>query len=253
MKILTNDQGAITTITLHHPEKRNAFDTEMVQRMIELCNDAVQKGQRIIIINAQTDHGVFSAGHDLSELSSVQEIQQDPMFEMIELIGQLPIPVIAEVHGAVYAGALHLLMVCDLVYATQASTVVMTANKMGLPFSLRHYHQWLSVMGIHRVKELFFTADKMSADEAHYAGIFNGIFDTETALRTKIADVCDKILHCSQAGIANSKLQLNHLAGNVMLNYRETMQIEEARHNLLSSQEFQERLAALQAKLHHKK
>ncbi len=253
MKILSQDKGLITSITLHHPEKRNAFDTEMVQRMLVLCNHAVQKGQRIIVINAQTDHGVFSAGHDLSELSSVQEIQQDPMFEMIEFIGQLPIPVIAEVNGAVYAGALHLLMLCDLVYATEASTVLMTANKMGLPFSLRHYHQWLSVMGIHRVKELFFTADTMTAHEAYYAGIFNGIFETETALKTKIADVCNKILLCSQTGIANSKLQLNQLAGNVILNYRETIQIEEARHELLSSQEFQERLAALQAKLHHKK
>ena len=102
-------------------------------------------------------------------------------------------------------------------------------------------------------EELFFTADTMPAHEAYYAGIFNGIFETETALKTKIADVCNKILLCSQTGIANSKLQLNQLAGNVILNYRETIQIEEARHELLSSQEFQERLAALQAKLHHKK
>lgn len=250
MKIFAADNNRITTITIHNPAKRNAFDEEMVQEIVGLCNDALHNQQRIIIINAKPDHEIFSAGHDLAELSSAQEIEHDSMFAMIELIGKLPIPVLAEVNGAVFAGALHLLMVCDLVYATKASNIVMTANKMGLPFSMRHYNQWLSVMGIHRVKELFFTAAPMSADEAYAAGIFNGVYDSASELKIKIADVCNKILQCSPAGIANSKLQLNKLAGNVILDYAQTAQIEKSRHELLSSAEFQKRLSALQQKLH---
>ncbi|AJJ64954.1 enoyl-CoA hydratase-related protein [Yersinia aldovae] len=157
-KILCQHNQDITIITINNAAKRNCFDNEMSIAVVQLIREAENKKQRAIVINANLSQGIFSAGHDLHELTSAGEIINDPMFEMFKVISHSPLPVIAQVEGAVYAGALHLLMVCDMVYATKDSSLIMSANKMGVPFSLSNYQHWLAVIGIHKVKELFFTA-----------------------------------------------------------------------------------------------
>ncbi len=252
-KILCEHSEHITTITLNNPDKRNAFDAHMSQAMIAFLHEAEQKEQRVVVLKANPSHHIFSAGHNLNELTSAHEIVNDPMFAMFDCISNLSIPLIAQVSGNVYAGALHLLMVCDMVYAMDDSSVIITANKMGVPFSLRNYQNWLSVMGLHKIKELFFTAGMIDAKDAYNAGIFNAIFPSEELLQTKVNEVCQQIISCCAQGIANSKLQLNTLANNVVVDYEKAILIEESRQNILSSDSFKERVLALINKIQHKK
>ncbi|WP_440617878.1 enoyl-CoA hydratase-related protein [Cysteiniphilum sp. 6C5] len=251
-KILCQHGDKITTITINNSDKRNAFDSEMSKAVTQSIHEAQRKKQRVIVLKANISHGIFSAGHDLNELTSVDEITNDPMFEMFDAMTASPLPIIAQVEGAVYAGALHMLMVCDMVYATNDSKVIITANKMGVPFSLRNYQNWLSVMSIHKAKELFFTASSIDAMDAYHAGIFNTVFSDKAALKARIDEVCQAIISCCAEGVANSKLQLNVLANDVTINYDEAVLIEESRHKILNSPQFTKRVEALIAKIHHK-
>jgi enoyl-CoA hydratase/carnithine racemase len=252
-KIILKHESQITSIVLNNDAKRNAFDSQMSNEVINAINEATTVGSRVIVISANSSHGIFSAGHDLSELNDVGDVVNDPMFKLFDCISNCSRPIIAKVDGAVYAGALHLLMVCDMVYATTSSKVVITANKMGIPFSLHEYNNWLLVMGIHKVKELFFTAAAIDAKDAYNAGIFNSIFDTKEELTNKINTVCNQVIDCSAAGIANTKLQLSALARNVVLDYETMKLIEQSREHILKSCELKSRIDALLNKINNKK
>ena len=252
-KIILKHEFQITSIILNNDAKRNAFDSEMSNEVIKAINEATTVGSRVIVISSNSTHGIFSAGHDLSELSGVGDIVNDPMFRLFDCISNCSLPIIAKVDGAVYAGALHLLMVCDMVYATSKSKVVITANKMGVPFSVHEYSNWLLVMGIHKVKELFFTAAAIDAQDAYIAGIFNNVYDTEEELANKINTVCNQVIDCSAAGIANTKLQLSALARSVALDDETTKLIAQSREHILNSSELKSRIDALISKLNNKK
>jgi methylmalonyl-CoA decarboxylase len=251
-KIILTHAAQITSIILNNDAKRNAFDSEMSNEVISAINEAQNIGSRVIVISANSTHNIFSAGHDLSELGDISDIVNDPMFHLFDCISNCAIPIIAKVEGDVYAGALHLLMVCDMVYATSNSKVVITANKMGIPFSLHEYNNWLGVMGIHKVKELFFTAAPIDANDAYIAGIFNNIFSTKEELNNKIHTVCNQIIGCSAVGIKNTKLQLNALVNKVILDYKTTKLIEESRTNILNSDDLKSRIFNLLSKLNNK-
>jgi len=252
LKILRQLEDECLTLTLNHPEKRNAFDREMSQTVTDSIRRADSDGARVIVITANLGHGIFSAGHDLNELESASDLSHDPMFEMFDAIQDSPLPVIAKVSGRVYAGALHMLMVCDMVYATRDTQLVITANKMGVPFDIKDYQNWMAVMGVHKLKELFFCCTPVDAEDAYHAGIINALSDSPEALDAKVAEVCESIRGAVEEGIANTKYQVNTLCREVSLKEEIVSRIEKSRQAIFESDWFKEDVQKLIDKIHHK-
>ncbi len=251
-KILSILANEVLTITINNPAKRNAFDIEMSQTVLELIKSADAKGARVIVITATLSNGIFSAGHDLSDLKNASDLSHDPMFEMIDAIQKCPLPVVAKVSGRVFAGALHMLMVCDMVYATRDTQMLITANKMGVPFNIQDYQNWMSVMGVHKLKALFFRSTPITAEDAYNAGIINTLCDTPEALEQKIAEVCESIRGAVKEGIANSKFQINTLCREVCLKESTVVSIEKTRQEIFQSDWFKQDVQNLIDKIHHK-
>jgi len=251
-KILRKLEDQCLTLTLNHPEKRNAFDGEMSRFLTGSIQQAETDGARVIVITANPAHGIFSAGHDLNELKSASDLSHDPMFEMFDAIQNCALPVIAKVIGRVYAGALHMLMVCDMVYATRDTQLVITANKMGVPFDIKDYQNWMAVMGVHKLKELFFRCTPVDAEDAYSAGIINALCDCPEELNAKIAEVCESICGAVKEGIANTKFQVNALCREVSLQAATVAKIEESRQAIFESDWFKADVQKLIDKVHHK-
>ncbi len=252
-KVLKSLEDGILTITLNNLAKRNSVDSQMSLFITEAIQNAESDGARIIIITSNPSHGVFSAGHDLNELEQASDLQNDPMFTMFDAIMKCPLPVIAKVNGNAYGGGLILLIVCDMVYATDSSTITMPANKMGVPFDLKYYQIWLSTMSAHVVKELFFTCAAMSAQDAVNAGIYNAICTSPAALDKKVNEVCANILQRVQEGIANTKFQVNTLCSEVVLSEHTVELVKKSINDIFSSDWLKEDVQRLIDKLHHKK
>ncbi|WP_309398464.1 enoyl-CoA hydratase-related protein [Cerasicoccus maritimus] len=251
-KILSSVEGNVLTITLNNLEKRNAFDAEMSETVTGLINNADAQGVRVIVITANLSNGIFSAGHDLNDLKSASDFSSDPMFEMFDAIQSTPLPVVAKVSGKVFAGALHMLMVCDMVYATRDAQLVITANRMGVPFDIKDYQNWMAVMGVHKLKALFFRCTPATAEDAYNAGIFNTVLETPEALDQKIQEVCESIIGSVKEGIANTKYQVNTLCREVTLKSATVDAIEKSREEIFASDWFREDVQKLIDKIHHK-
>lgn len=251
-KIIASLANQVLTLTINNPDKRNAFDAEMSQAVTEQINGADAAGARVIVITANLSKGIFSAGHDLNELKAASDLSHDPMFGMFDAIQNCPLPVVGKVSGRVFAGALHMLMVCDMVYATSDAELVITANKMGVPFDIKDYQNWMAVMGVHKLKALFFRCTPVNAADAYNAGIFNHVSESPEELDEKIKSVTDSIIGAVKEGIANTKYQVNTLCREVTLKPETVTAIENSRQEILDSDWFRQDVQNLIDKIHHK-
>ena len=234
----------VATITFTRDEKRNAFDAPMSEAVSGFLDEAVERNARVVLLRAQSEASVWCAGHDLGEFRQGDDPcdAASPMFRLFEKVKNVPVPVVAVLEGDAYAGGVLLLMAADLVVATERVKLVMTGNRIGVPFPTAMYRYWLHVFGLHRIKEFFFTAKPMTAQDAQVAGIVNRVCRPND-LEATLTELTDAMLACSSEGIADTKRQLNQLASEPLLGELEQGIIEAARQQIYEGDVFAKRLA----------
>jgi enoyl-CoA hydratase len=185
----------VARIVLNRPEARNAQDTRMLYELNDAFDAAARDDEvKVILLAATGPH--FSAGHDLREQNTHQKMLEYPTVgtwcgftcagaeaqmarEKEIYIGfserwrNIPKPTIAAVQGRCVAGGLMLIWPCDIIIAAddaQFSDPVVSFGIGGVEFFA---HPW--ELGPRKAKELLFTSDWLSADEARQLGMVNQV------------------------------------------------------------------------------
>ena len=238
------DDRGLATITLNRDEKRNAISLEMAEALLNAFERAHQDHGRLIVVRANSGVQVWCAGHDLRELDPERLDASNPMLRVFEAIQSIPLPVIAMVEGRVYAAGLILLLCADIVIAADNAYIAITSNRIGIPLAPEIYSVWLRVMGIHKAKELLFTASEVSPEDAYAAGLYNHVVQP-AQLQQKTLDVAQRILECAPEALANAKFQLNLLARQTGLSAESQAEILARNSQLLGSPAVRARISAL--------
>jgi (methylthio)acryloyl-CoA hydratase len=164
--------GAIATITLQRPEKRNALNLAVVQqlqRAFETLPDAV----RVAILAGAGPH--FSAGLDLSELSAATS--QDGMrqsFAWYEAFGKLQfgrVPVVCVMQGAVVGGGLELAASAHVRVAEASAFFGLPEGQRGIFLGGGGSVRVSKLIGFSRVTEMMLTGHVLSAQEGLAIGL----------------------------------------------------------------------------------
>ena len=247
IRYVSEDPG-IATVTFDRDAKRNAFNAQMADEVLQSLERAEREAVRLVMIRANPDAKVWCAGHDLSELDPQSLYVDNPIIEVFQKIQSSPLPVIAMVEGSVHAGGLIILLGVDIAIATENADVSITSNKIGIPLAPEVYSLWLAVMGIHKAKELLFTAGSISPQDAYHAGLYNHVVSADE-LEKVTDEVASQILQCSPEGVANTKLQLNLIATRSALTDEDRAHIQDRSTAMLYSPGTQARIAALLASL----
>ena len=186
----------IGIICLNHLAKRNALSAAMADEIMQTLRDFAEQKIHVVILGAAGDTGVWSAGHDISELPLKNRDPLgyfDPLERLLRAVQEFPGPVIAMIHGGVWGGACDLVLTCDIVIGDETCTFAITPAKLGLPYNVTGVLHFMDRLGLNVVKEMFFTADPMPATRAATVGLLNHLvpaaelFDFTLAMATKIA------------------------------------------------------------------
>ena len=242
------DELGIVTITLDRDNKRNAINQEMAEQILRRLEQAETDGARVMILRANPGAQVWCAGHDLGELDVEELHAENPTLEVARKIQSVPFPIIAMVEGRVYGGGLILLLCADLVVAVENAEVAITSNKLGIPLSADLHAFWLRIMGMHKTKELLFTAASISARDAYHAGLYNHVVATDQ-LESAAGKMAERIIKCSPVAIACTKYQLNLIARQTNLNDEQEAQVAQRNEKILSGHDTRHRIATLLASL----
>ena len=189
----------VARIILNRPETRNSQDTRLLYELNDAFDLAAQDDTvKVIILAANGPH--FSAGHDLREQNSYQKMsefstvgtwcgftcagaeaqmarEKEIYIGFSERWRNVPKPTIAAVQGRCIAGGLMLIWPCDIIIASedaQFSDPVVNFGIGGVEF---FQHAW--EVGVRKAKEMLFTSDFLSAEEAKQLGMVNQIVPKE--------------------------------------------------------------------------
>lgn len=218
----------IARIVLNRPDTRNAQDTELLYKLNEAFDMAAQDDHvRVIILAANGPH--FSSGHDLRErepYSKMKEYDTVGTWCGFECAGaerqmarekeiyigfcerwrNLPKPTIAAVQGKVIAGGLMLIWPCDIIVAGDDAQFCDPVVNFGIGGVEYFAHPW--EVGARKAKELLFTSDWLSAEEAKQLGMVNQIVP-KAGLREAVLVMAQKIAKKSLFALKLTKEAVN--------------------------------------------
>ena len=180
-QIVLSTKAPIACITLNNPAKLNALS----QRMIGEISDALEtiagdETVKVIIVRAEGKH--FCAGHYLDEMvdEGLKEYKNifDRCNRMMQLIHEVPQPVIAQVNGVATAAGCQLVAWCDLAVAEAGARFATPGVRIGL-FCTTPMVAVTRAIGRKAAMEMLLTGRFFSAQEAKDLGLVNRVVPVE--------------------------------------------------------------------------
>jgi methylmalonyl-CoA decarboxylase len=207
-------QGAVVTATMTNAHRRNALNRELMGALMAAMEAADAAGARAFILRAEPGVTVWSAGHDIDELPTDRSdplTWENPLEQLLHEVRQLPYPVIAAVEGGVWGGACDLAFTCDLVVAVRSSTFAITPAKLGVPYNTAGVAHFLWALPLHTVKEMFFTANPISAELAAEHGLVNRLVDDADQMAAAADELAQRIASLAPLVVRAVKAELTAL------------------------------------------
>lgn len=170
----------IWVIRLNRPDSANALNTQMGLDGVAFFEAvAMDPGALRCIIMTGMGDKAFCAGGDLKERNGMTDDtwrRQHVIFErLMRSIIDCPVPVIAAVNGAAYAGGCEMAACCDFIYAADYARFALTECRLGIMPGGGGTQNLSRAVGERRAKELILTARPFTAQEAEAWGLVNRI------------------------------------------------------------------------------
>jgi enoyl-CoA hydratase len=228
-------EGAIATITLNRPEKRNALSPQLLNELREamLEADDLNAVNVIILQGAGKD---FSAGYDLQASYGTRQQEREDIaagrphkyrtnmgsiedgswnlennHQRMRIIFNIHKPVICKIRGNCVTGGTDLALMCDILIAAENARIGYPAcRSQGSP----PHHMWYYHVGPQWAKRLLFTGDSLTgADAARIGLVLDAVPEEEldsyvSELANRIALVDRDILACHKR-IVNLAMELS--------------------------------------------
>ncbi|CZT22337.1 uncharacterized protein RCC_08206 [Ramularia collo-cygni] len=130
----------------------------------------------------------------MNALSSSQEAKAfiNRIHAACQALRELPVPVIARIHGFSLGAGLEIMAACDLRIATEDSTFGMPEVKVGIP-SVVEAALLPGLIGMGRSRRLLYLAENIPAREAFEWGLVEKVVDDETTLDAAVKEWAETI------------------------------------------------------------
>ncbi len=174
-------------VTLNRPDAANAMNTQMGLDLLAAFDgfNAAPGGQRCIVVTGAGSRA-FCAGGDLKERNGMTDAQwqdQHLIFERaIRAIIDCPVPVIAAVNGAAYAGGLEIALCCDFIYAAETARFALTEVTLGIMPGAGGTQNLPRAVGARRAKEIMLTGKPFTVAQAAEWGMVNRVCKSDSLL-----------------------------------------------------------------------
>jgi len=196
--VLYEVSDRIATITLNRPEARNALSSEVLRLLPELLVRAEADDDVDVIVLTGADPA-FCAGLDLRELGStggnLRGTGADGNVNASGARGPFPPltkPLIGAINGAAITGGFELALNCDFLVASQRAKFGDTHTRVGVMPGWGLTVLLAQAIGVRRAREMSFTGNFLSAEEALAWGLVNHVVEHDDLLpfaRSLAADI----------------------------------------------------------------
>ena len=210
-KILVRKTEAIATIELNRPDKLNAVDREMLDTLDTVVNHLHRDESVRVVVLEGSGERAFCVGADLNQIatSDSADIRKwvNDGNRVLSRLANLPVPVIASIHGYAVGGGLEFALACDL-------RIVSDDSSFGLPEITHGWfpgwggtHRLLNVIGESKAKELVFLGERIDAQTAYGLGLVNRVVPRDN-LADAVQEIAQSLSQKSPVAVKAAKAAL---------------------------------------------
>ena len=178
----------VLRVTLARPERRNAFDAELIAELHAAFDDVADA--RAVVLAGEGES--FCAGADVEwQRASIDLSYEDNVVDarrlrqMLEAVNGCPAPVVARVHGHAFGGGCGLIACADVVVADAATVFAFSEVKLGIvpavisPFAI-------GKIGPSAARRYFLTVERFDAQTALRIGLVHDVVDDVDAALARV-------------------------------------------------------------------
>lgn len=207
--LLVTTEGPLVWLTLNRPERKNALDRELVQRLGDALEAATARPEtRVVVLRGSGD--AFCAGADLSSMQpealSDGKLGEriDEFHRLVRTIVDAPQPIIASIDGPAVGFGADLALACDLRLCSARAFLQESFVHIGLmPDGGGTF--WLpALVGIGRALEFLLLGTRLSATQCLEMGLANRVVPPEE-LETTTAALARQLAAAAPLAVASIK------------------------------------------------
>jgi enoyl-CoA hydratase len=192
--VLFEKRNHIGYVTLNRPEALNCFDYVTLQQLGEVVEQIhLDRDVRVVIFTGSGEKA-FSAGADLKERKSLNEMEVrrnvKKIRDVFNAIAYLPQPTIAAVNGYAFGGGFELMLACDFRIAVKEALMGLTEVSWAIIPGAGGTQRLPRLIGEAKAKELIFTARKITAEQAYEYGLL-----TKVVTKDELLQSCEALAH----------------------------------------------------------
>ena len=216
--ILTKQEGGIFEIVLNRPESLNALNAEMRNDLLTALDEvAASPTVRCVLLKAAGPG--FMAGGDVKFFH--QQVSQGPeerrslfkqfvegIHPFVMRMTNLPVPIVAAVHGAVAGFGVSLTMLCDFVVASDDSFFTLAYIHLGTTPDGSSTYFLPRLVGLRRAKEIALLGGRIPGQEAVALGLANKLV-ARAALETEAMALATRLAAGPTQAYARTRALLN--------------------------------------------
>lgn len=189
---LSTPADGVVVVTMNRPDVANALNTQMMEDLRDCFSGYYVDFEepRCLVLTGAGDKA-FCAGGDLKERNGMTDAtwrrQHAIIEQMVRAILDCPIPVIAAVNGAAYAGGCELALACDFIYAAETARFAQTEVQIGIIPGAMGTQNLPRAIGLRRAKEAILTARPFTATEGYDWGLVNRLLPADRLMPEALA------------------------------------------------------------------
>jgi methylglutaconyl-CoA hydratase len=214
--VLVERDGGVARVWLDRPERRNAFDADVIAGLSEAFASLAEDATLRAVVLAGRG-AAFCAGGDLEWMRASGELPHEQnvadaerLAAMFAAVDSCPVPVIGRVHGAALGGGTGLACCCDIVLAREDARFGFTEVRLGLiPATIAPYA--LSRIGRSHARALFLTGELISSAHALAIGLAHEVHAGDDALDEAVARVLAAVLRGGPVAVRAAKALIAQL------------------------------------------
>jgi enoyl-CoA hydratase len=205
--IIFEKEENIAIITFNRPEAMNALNNQTRAEFREaITSVADDDGIKVLILTGSGK--AFVAGSDIKEFNQTTPYVAHGINRLGEMVEKLEKPVVAAVNGFCLGGGNEIAMGCDIIIASDKARFGQTEINIGIIPGGGATQRLPRLIGVCRAKELIYTGDIISAEEAYRLGLVNRVVPAEQLMPTA-KELAKKIATKSAAALKLAKTAIN--------------------------------------------
>ncbi len=235
--------GAVGTIIISNPDRRNAMSLDMYAAVPGAVADLAASPQlRCVVLRGEGEEA-FCAGSNIDEFAENRTGDAARTYANVEheafaALAGLSMPTIAAIHGACMGGGIALAASCDIRICADDARFAAPPGKLGVGYPTEGVETLVRLIGLPATKMMLLTAKVIDTEEALRTGLVNECVP-KADLEARIEDMTTQVTRLAPLTLAAAKLAADGRAGAAA-----------AVAACFASEDYREGIAAFQEKRH---